>query len=160
MASEYFLKIDGIDGDSAASKHKDEIELLSWSWGESTTGSQAFGSGGGAGKVAMRDLQFTSTVGRQSPRLLLAGANGRRIKQAVLKVDRRGGKDQTTYLQLTFSDVGVAAYETGASGDGDVVDQVALNFAKVEMELFLQDASGKQAGSVKAGWDLKGNKAT
>ena len=33
MAADYFLKIDGIPGESAAdSKHSGEISILSWSW--------------------------------------------------------------------------------------------------------------------------------
>ena len=33
MAVDYFLKIDGIDGESQDDKHKDWIEVLSFSWG-------------------------------------------------------------------------------------------------------------------------------
>ena len=33
-AVDYFLKFDGIKGESADVKHKDEIDVESWSWGE------------------------------------------------------------------------------------------------------------------------------
>ena len=47
---DYFLKIDGIEGESRDDKHKDEIEIESFSWGETQTGSFAVGGGGGAAK--------------------------------------------------------------------------------------------------------------
>lgn len=160
MASEYFLKIDGIQGDSRDAKHKDEIDVLSWSWGESQTGTRAFGGGGGAGKVAVQDFQFTAGVGRQSPLLLRAGARGDSIKQAVLTARQAGGKQQTEYLTFTFSDVLISSYQVGASGDATPVDAVSLNFSRIDMELKLTKADGSAGGSVKAGWDLKQNKAT
>jgi len=35
MAEEMFLKIDGIQGESTDASHKDEINILSYTWGES-----------------------------------------------------------------------------------------------------------------------------
>ena len=59
MASDYVLKIDGIKGESTDSKHKDEIEIESFSWGATQPGSFASGGGGGAGKVSFQDIHFT-----------------------------------------------------------------------------------------------------
>ena len=42
-AADYFLKIDGIEGESKADKHKDEIDLQSFSWGATQSGSFAAG---------------------------------------------------------------------------------------------------------------------
>ena len=47
MAVDYFLKIDGIVGESKDSKHRGEIDLMSWSWGASQTGSSSAGGGEG-----------------------------------------------------------------------------------------------------------------
>ena len=43
MASDIFAKIGDIKGESLDSKHKDEIEVLSFSWGVTNTGSPAAG---------------------------------------------------------------------------------------------------------------------
>jgi type VI secretion system secreted protein Hcp len=53
-AVDYFLRIDGIEGESADAKHKGEIDVLSWSWGASNTGSGA-GAGGGVGRASVQD---------------------------------------------------------------------------------------------------------
>ena len=55
---DYFLKIDGVDGESADDKHAKEIELESWSVGATNAGSFSSGGGGGSGKVAMADFHF------------------------------------------------------------------------------------------------------
>jgi type VI secretion system secreted protein Hcp len=157
-AVDYFLKIDGIEGESLDSKHKAEVEIQSFSFGATQTGSFAAGGGGGAGKVHMQDFHFTVPVNKASPKLMLACASGQHIKKAVLTV-RKAGKEQQEYLKYTFSDLLVSSYQTGGGG-GDVlpVDQISLNFAKIETEYKEQKADGTLAGSVKAGWDLKQNK--
>ena len=72
MAYDAFLKIDGIDGESKDERHPNEIEVLSFSWGESNSGSAATGGGAGAGKVAMQDFHFTMKLNKASPQLFLA----------------------------------------------------------------------------------------
>ncbi|MEP7211649.1 MAG: Hcp family type VI secretion system effector [Acidobacteriota bacterium] len=157
-AVDYFLKIQGIDGESGDAKHKGEIELESWSWGESQTGHQA-GGGGGAGKVAMQDFHFTMKINKASPKLFLACANGQHIPTATL-VCRKAGGDQNPFLTVKFSDLLVSSYQTGGSGQSSIVpiDQISLNFAKIEVEYKEQKADGSTVQSSSAGWDVKANK--
>jgi len=159
-AVDYFLKLDGIDGESADSKHKGEIDIQSFSWGATQSGTFAGGGGGGAGKVAMQDFHFVMQVNKASPKLMLACANGEHIPKAVM-ICRKAGKEQQEYMKWTFSDVLVSSYQTGGSGQSDIVpmDQISLNYAKVEFEYKEQKADGTLGGTVKAGWDLKQNKA-
>src|SRR5512140_520057 len=104
MAVDYFLKIDGIEGESQDAKHKNEIDVESWSWGETQVGAHAAGGGGGSGKVDMHDFSFVMKVNKASPKLLLSCANGEHIKKAVL-ICRKAGKDQQEYMKLTLSDL-------------------------------------------------------
>jgi type VI secretion system secreted protein Hcp len=156
MANDYFLKIDGIDGESQDAKHKNEIQIESFSWGATQTGTFAFGGGGGAGKVQMQDFHFVMKHNKASPKLLLACAEGEHIKKAVLTA-RKAGKDQQEFMKVTMSDVLVSSYQTGGSANGDEIpmDQISLNFAKIEHEYKEQQASGSLGGVVKAGYDLK-----
>ena len=158
-AVDYFLKIEGIEGESQDSKHKSEIELLSFSWGAQQSGTFATGGGGGAGRVTMQDFSFTKQLDKASPKLLLACASGEHIKSAILTA-RKAGKEQQEYLKVTFSDVLVSSYSPGGStGETIPLEQVALNFAKIEVDYKEQKADGTLGGSVKSGWDLKQNKA-
>ena len=157
-AVDYFLKIDGIDGESKDSKHKNEIDILSWSWSESNSGTHAGLGGGGAGKVAMNDISFSATVNKASPKLFLACATGEHIKKATL-VCRKAGKEQQEYMTWIFSDLLVSSFQMGGS-QGDVVPiyTVSLNFSKIEFEYKEQKEDGSLGGPQKAGYDLKANK--
>jgi type VI secretion system secreted protein Hcp len=159
MASDYLLEIDGIKGESSDSKHKDTIEVSSFSWGCTNSGSHASGGGGGAGKASFQDIHFTTSVNKSSPKLMLACATGEHIKKAVLFV-RKAGRDQHEYYTVTLSDLLVSSYQSGGHEGGDAVptDQFSLNFSKVEFEYKPQKADGSLDSAVKTGYDLKANK--
>jgi type VI secretion system secreted protein Hcp len=154
-----FLKIEGIEGESADAKHKGEIDLHSFSWGESNAGTFSVGGGGGAGKVSMQDLHFTMKINKASPKLFLACAAGEHIKKATLTC-RKAGKDQQEFLKYDLSDILISSYQTGGSSGGSEIpmDQISLNFSKIEMGYKEQKADGTLGGEVKAGWDVKANK--
>jgi len=158
-AVDYFLKIDGIEGESQDSKHKNEIDLESWSWGETNAGDAANRGGMGVGKVSMQDFHFVMRINKASPKLMEACATGQHIKTAELTC-RKAGKEQQEYLKVKFSDLIVSSYQTGGSaGDGVVpVDQIGLNFSKIEYEYKEQKPDGTLGGAVKSGYDLKQNK--
>jgi type VI protein secretion system component Hcp len=72
MAVDVFLKLGDIKGESKDSKHAGEIEVLSWSWGVSQTGSMGHGGGGGAGKANFSDLSVMHQFDKASPNLMKA----------------------------------------------------------------------------------------
>jgi type VI secretion system secreted protein Hcp len=157
---DYFLKLDGIEGESEDDKFPNQIQLESFSWGASQGGTMAFGGGGGAGKVQMQDFHFVMKNNKASARLFLACASGDHIGKGILSA-RKAGKEQQVFLVVTFTDLLVSSYQTSGSGAGDVLpmDQISLNFAKIEVEYKLQDKSGKVIPTGKVGWDQKKNKA-
>ncbi len=152
---DYFLKLDGVPGESQDKTHKGEMEIESWSWGESQSGTASFGGGMGAGKVQMQDFHFLMRVNKSSPKLFLACATGDHIKSAILTC-RKAGKDQQEYLKVTFTDLLVSSYQSGGSG-GDVVpmDQISLNFTKIEIVYKEQKPDGSLGGAVSAYYDVK-----
>ncbi len=159
-AADYFLKIDGIDGESQDAKHAKEIDVISYSWGESQTGTSSQGGGMGAGKVQMQDFHFTMRVNTASPKLMLNCANGAHIKTAVLTC-RKAGKDQQEFLKVTFTDLLVSSYQTGGSNSSEVipVDQISLNYSSIKFEYKAQKADGTLDGAITSGWNLKTNAA-
>jgi type VI secretion system secreted protein Hcp len=158
-AVDYFLKLDGIDGESTDDKHKGSIDLLSFSFGASNAGAHSGGGGGGAGKATFQDMHFTMKMNKATPKLMLACATGEHIKKATLTARKAGGK-QEEYLKVTLSDLLVSSYQTGGSAAGDVTptEQISLNFAKIEFEYKEQKQDGTLGGTVKAGYDIKANK--
>ena len=160
MASDIFMKIGDIKGESVDDKHKDEIDVLSFSWGVTQSGTMAFGGGGGAGKAQFSDFNFTSNVSKASPKLFLACASGEHIKDATLSV-RRGGElsaNREDYLVIKMNDVIISSYQSGGSGGGDrPTDQISMAFAKIEYSYRPQKADGSLESPVTAGWDVKKN---
>jgi type VI secretion system secreted protein Hcp len=158
-AVDYFLKLDGIEGESTDAKHKNEIDVESWSWGESQAGTHAGGGGGGAGKVSMQDFHFVMKVNKSTPKLMLACASGQHIKTGVLTCRKAGGEQQE-FLQIKLSDLLVSSYQSGGSAGSSVVptDQCSLNYSKIEFEYKEQKPDGTLGSPVKAGWNVKENK--
>jgi type VI secretion system secreted protein Hcp len=159
MAStDFFLKIDGIEGESLDKTHKGEIPLQSWSFGAAQSGTSSHGSGAGGGKVNFQDFHFTMTVNKSTPKLIEKCADGTHIKNAVL-VCRKAGGTQQEYLKITFTDILVSSYQIGGSGGSDIVptDQISLNFSKIEFEYKEQKPDGSLGGAIKTGWDQKLN---
>jgi type VI secretion system secreted protein Hcp len=154
-AVDYFLKIDGIQGESKDDRHKDEIDIESFSWGETQSGTFAAGGGGGAGKVSMQDFHFTMPVNKASPALFLACAQGNHIKNAILTC-RKGGREE--FMKVTMNDVLVSSFQMGGAGGVVPTDQISLNFAMIEVEYKEQDATGKLVGSIKKWFDFKSMK--
>lgn len=156
---DFFLKIDSVDGESTDHKHKDSIDILSWSFGTTNSGSMSQMGGGGSGKATFQDLHFTAYHSKASPKLMLACASGQHLKTATLTC-RKAGTDQQEYLVYKMSDVLVSSYQTGGTNGSEVrpVDSFSLNYAKIETEYKPQKADGSLDSPVKAGWNLKENK--
>ena len=125
MAGDYFLKFDGIKGESVDAKHKDEIDVESWSWGETHAGAPSSGGGAGAGKVSMHDFHFVMGLNRASIGLMKACATGQHIKTATLSA-RKAGKGQQEYLTFKFHDVLISSFQTGGSEDAEVPDRFGV----------------------------------
>ncbi|MBN9408790.1 MAG: type VI secretion system tube protein Hcp [Burkholderiales bacterium] len=159
MAQDIFLKINGIDGESADASHKNEIEVLDWTWRISQESTMHAGSGGGAGKAKVDDLTFVHNVDRASPNLMKFCLTGKHIPEAVLTVRKAGG-NPLEYLKITMSDVIVTLVSpTGSNTDNNRSrETVALSFAKVKQEYTVQNQQGGSGGAVTAGYDIKGNK--
>ncbi len=153
-----FLKIDGIEGESADSTHKGEMQIQSYSFGASNAGSSSLGGGAGSGKVSMQDFHFVIDYGKHSPKLMEACATGAHIAKATLTCRKAGG-DKMEFLKITFSDVLISSYQTGGSGGGGdlPMDQCSFNFTKIEKEYKEQKADGSLGGTIKSGYDLKQN---
>jgi type VI secretion system secreted protein Hcp len=155
MAVDFFLKIDGIDGESQDAKHKGEIDVASWSWGATNSGSSSLLGGGGSGKVSMADFHFTMPHNSASAKLMQACATGEHIKKTVF-IARKAGKDQQEFLKIVLTDVLISSYQTGGTQEIPI-DQISINFSKIEHDYKPQKADGTLGAAVHGGWDVKAN---
>ena len=154
--ADMFLKVGDIKGDSIDIRHKDEIEVLSWSWGMTQTGSK--GGGGSKGRADFSDLVFSHRLDKASPKLMLACATGEHLQQATLTVRKPGGSQQE-FLVVTMSDVIVTSVlPSGSDGDHTLVEEASLQFAKVDLEYKPQKADGSLDAGIHFKFNIKANK--
>jgi type VI secretion system secreted protein Hcp len=140
-----FLKLDGIAGESTDKAHKGEIDLKLFQLGVSNVGTQAHGSGGGAGKVNIQSFTITKKLDKASPKLFQAAASGKHIKLAEVSFMKKSKGKEVDYLVFKFTDVVISSLQDGTS-HGAPSEQVTLNFHKAS-ETFL-DTKGKPVQTV------------
>jgi type VI secretion system secreted protein Hcp len=156
MAADIFIKIDGISGESQDEIHRGEIDIVSWHWKMSQQSSMLSGSGGGAGKATINDLDFVHQIDRASPNLMRYCLTGRRIPKVVLSTRKAGGTMPLDFLKVTMENVVITAVEPTISHD-HYFERVSLSFARVKQEYVVQSAIGSSNGTVTAAFDIKEN---
>lgn len=158
MAVDMFLKLDGIKGEALGDGHKEEIDILAWSWGLSNNTSGT-GGGHGAGKVNVHDISYTHYVDSSSCKLMLAVCQGDHIKEGTLVVRKHGGTKPVEYIKIKMTDIMVSSLSTGGSGGEDrLTENVTLSFNKIEVTYSAQDEKGAGKPGTPFTWDIKVNK--
>lgn len=157
MAADIFAKIGDIKGESLDVKHKDEVEVLSFSWGVTNAGAIGTGGGAGAGRAAFQDLAIVHAIDKATPGLLRACATGAHLKEVTI-THRKAGKGQQEFLVVKMNDViitGVTHAGTGGQGNSETV---SLAFAKVDFEYRPLKADGSLDAGIHFKYDLKAHK--
>jgi type VI secretion system secreted protein Hcp len=156
MAVDVFLKLGTIKGDSKDSEHKEWIDVLSWSWGLSQSGTFAYGGGGGAGKVNVSDLSIMKRVDMSSTDLMLKCATGKHYPDATLEM-RKAGDKPLVFMIIKMTDVLISSVQTSASSE-EPMESLSLNFAKVNVKYVGQEASGAAGKSPEFTYSILENK--
>jgi len=145
MAFDAFLKLDGIAGESTDNKHKGEIEVLSFSWNIKQSIATSDGGGAGTGKAQVSDFSIVKHIDKSSPVLMVAVCTGQHIRDGMFTVEdpraARGGKGGEAFLKIKLNDILISSFQTGGGGTDQPMDQVSLNFAKIEISV--RDSTGK-----------------
>ena len=157
-AQDMFLKIDGVQGDSLDRAHASEIDVLSWSWGATNSGTTQMGGGGGAGKTTFNDLTITKFVDSSSPVLFANLSTGKHMKTATLTV-RNAGQRPVDYYTLTLNEVIISAIALSAnSGDSRINESVTLDFASYTYTFLPLKADGTPKPAVVTKFSIMENR--
>ncbi len=157
MAVDQFLKCGDYKGESVDAEHKDEIDVLSWSWGMSQSGTTHMGPGAGSGKVNVENISLNKYVDKSSPNLMKACCKGTHIPECVLTV-RKAGDKPLEYIVITMNDCIVSSISTGGSGSDDrLAESIVLNFARVKLDYVPQKADGSGEATVEMTWNIAEN---
>jgi type VI secretion system secreted protein Hcp len=163
MAFDAFLKIDTVPGESQDDKHKDWIEVLSYSFGASQPSSGSRSSGGAATgeRVNISDFSIVKALDKASPLIFKNTCNGTHIGSVILELCRATG-DKAKYMEYKMTDVLVSSVRPGGSAQGGEalpLEEVSFNAGKIELTYVATDhKTGKAAGNVTAWWSQIENK--
>ena len=152
MSIDCHLKLKGVDGESAHSDHKGEIEVLNWSWSVSNGSSAGSGGGSGVGKATPGEFMFSHLYDKAAPVIAKNCASGKHFEEAVVTV-RKSGEGQLDFLKCTMKQVFITAANVGATGGGEIGQTVHLSYGDIEFAYKAQDDKGKLGGEVKFGWN-------
>lgn len=165
MAVDIILLVDGgstIKGETQIDGYKGKgIDVLSWNWGLTQSGTTHMGRGGGGGKVNVSDITFTKYLDASTPKLITACTKGSHIPKVELIVRKAGGDKPVDYLKIEMNTVLVSSYNTGGANDGldRVQETLSLNFRSFKLTYTQQDEQGSKVGAEDVGWDIAENKA-
>ena len=151
-----FLRVDGIDGESTAVRHKGEIDVTSFSFRVGNTGQMAYGGGGGTGKVEVQDLHVVKLLDKASAGLYRAAAMGTHIKQVRLVSEK--APEQLTFLTVILEDALVSSISVLGNGGGSaagISEEVAFSFGKITWTYGTQRPDGTLAPAITNVFDAK-----
>ena len=151
-----FLKVETarqgvIKGESNDAKHKEEIDVVAWSWGMRSQTALA-GAGEGS-KSTLNELDIIKTVDSASTGLMSAMRNNDLIKKAVLNVRKAGG-NPLEYLRITIQNGRITALELQSSGQ-ELTEKLSLAFKRINIEYTPQGADGLARGSMTFETEIK-----
>jgi type VI secretion system secreted protein Hcp len=161
MASDMFLKLSDIVGESKDQKYSKQIDIASWSWGIHNTSDAHISGGAGAGKASVHDLSFSKYVDKATPSLIDTCFRGTHIKDGQLIIRKAGGKDAVEYLLLDMKIIFITSYSLGGSGgESRCVENITIAFQEFEWSYQAQDEKGaKDGGVVKKKFNILKNTA-
>jgi type VI secretion system secreted protein Hcp len=146
-----FLKLDGIAGESTNKGHKDEIEVLSFSWGVSNS-SEIAAQGRRRGRSTPSDITFVMRSNKATPLLFKACATGRHLKQGLFVIEK-AGEQPFAFYKVTLTDVLVSSFQASGS-EQDVTDAFSLAFRTLKIEETEQTPKGTPGDTVTAAFDF------
>jgi type VI secretion system secreted protein Hcp len=160
MAFDAFVKIDGIPGESTDDKHKNWIEILSFSHGLSQPASAASATGGRtAERVNVQDFSVVKVMDKATPLLHLACCDGRHLSKIEVEICEAGG-NKHAYMKWTLEDAIISGVRPGGSaqgGESKPLEEVSFNFGKVRWEYTPMDSRGSPGSPQRTGWSLETN---
>ncbi|TKD47277.1 Hcp family type VI secretion system effector [Azotobacter chroococcum] len=160
MASDAFIKFEGIEGESTDDKYPKWIEVYSYSFGASQSLSATASSSGSlsSARVDIQDFSFTHDLDLASAKLFEYCCTGKSIPKVTVSINRASGDTKQQYQEYILTDVIVSSISIGGSTGNVPTESISLAFGKIETKYTKLDATGKMAGNSSAGWDRKANK--
>ena len=158
MATSTYLQLDKIKGESTDTKHKDWIELFSFSHGVSQPVSGQSGTGGrSAARADFQSFSVAKSVDKSSVDLHLYCASGDHIAKATVEICQETG-DAVVYWKYEFENLMVESVSVSGGGSERPMENVSFVYDQVKWTYNPVDDKGKAGTAVDRTWSLASNK--
>jgi type VI secretion system secreted protein Hcp len=149
VAQDIFLKVQGqksgkINGEADDTDHKDEVELLGWSWG--MTAPTDIATAQASGRFQMRMLNITKNVDKASAPLMTVLTSNEVISKALITVRKAGKTGKAIeYLKVTLEQARIVTYQvhTGVNNPAVLIEEVGFAFQKITVDYTPQRPDGQ-----------------
>jgi type VI secretion system secreted protein Hcp len=157
MAVDYFLKLDGIEGESQDANFKNQIQLMSWSWGASQVSSVAGTGGSGAGKVDLADFSLMTYFDKSTPKFFKSIGQGSHVPKGTMSAIKSGAQGKP-YLKIDFAEIFVTSVQISGASEIPTVS-ISFTYNEIKIDYSVQDEKGNLNSIGPMGWNIKENKA-
>jgi type VI secretion system secreted protein Hcp len=161
MASDIYLHIDGIKGESTDSSHKDWIECSDVAWAIMQPRSATASTAGGhtAERAELSDISFFKVSDLSSPILMQTCAMGRTIPKARFEFMRADGAGAAVkYFEIELENVLIGRIAPSISSGELLGEDIGLKFSKIRWKYTQQKIAGGNGGNTSGGWNLASNR--
>jgi type VI secretion system Hcp family effector len=164
MAGIYFIKLDGIDGQSIDKGHDKWIDVISFTHGAQQNVSIQRGAEV-TGRGQFTPFTFSHAVDKATPKLQQFCMNGQKIPKVQFAFCQSIAGVQTPVYEITLENVKVSKAEvkTIVAGDesgllgGQPVEEVDLIAGKITWKVTPIKADNSKEGSIEANFDQLAN---
>ena len=162
MAVDMILELEDIEGESKVEDFEKKIDISSFSWGASNSGSAHTGGGAsGGGKGNIHDMSLTKTVDNASPTLFKLCYQGKHIGSGKLHVRKSAGEDKLEYQLFEMTEIYITNVSMGdAAGNETPSESFTLTFAKMKYTYKQQSETGGDESTPFFEVDIKSGKVT
>ncbi|QYK06030.1 type VI secretion system tube protein Hcp [Shewanella zhangzhouensis] len=122
-----YLKIGDIKGESQDDTHREEIELLSWSWGTSNGMNNS-------GSLCVMDVSLAKYTDSATVDILMGQMMGTQYPDAEISMTLSGTARTEDYFKMRMRNVTVTSYQTGGSGHDRMTENITLHFDEASIE--------------------------
>jgi type VI secretion system secreted protein Hcp len=142
-AADIFLKFGDIKGEVTQKDYKEQIEILSWSFGLSRGSAGAISGAGRSGKLCASDISIMKSFDKSSPGFMTNMVTGKNTPTAKLSFTRNVGDGAPQeYLSIELTNVQISSYQVSGNNEERPIDSVSLHFQAAKVSYKPQKADG------------------
>lgn len=161
MASDAYLKIEGINGESEDERHRNWIEVQSVLYAVHQPRAEALSTAGGhtTGRADLYPISFKKLADLSSPVLLQTCAAGKTLSKAVFEFMRADGDGKPIpYFKIELENLIIASITPDSGEGGLIVERVQLAYARIRWHYLKQSIRGGTQGNTSGSWDCSAHK--